>query len=268
MKRLLYLFVFFVPVIAVVSLVLYHRSPPRSSPAGGDDAQQEKTWMSEHRVQLGTAEFSALVATNLQLHSAELTAEQRTKLEAELSLWSKAYTSNEFESYMRFRAPSHIEVAGSSLGDEVKWLAKYRGLSTNGLSPEELLRKVYTFDTTFTLTEVAAKSLQVLVRRVVDLKDAFLSSCFDFHGGVYVTLGEKSPCRYALDEQTILKDSKSLLCVRVAGAYFTSVGMDHPIPVFIFFYWAPSEHVWQPMKMIYGAGLTGAKTEKAWSIYF
>ena len=52
----------------------------------------------------------------------------------------------------------------------------------------------------------------MLVRRVDDLKDEFLTNCFDFRrDAVYSGSGDKSPCKYDVDPKAVLAANKSLL---------------------------------------------------------
>ena len=229
-------------------------------------------WKADQRVQVGTPEFRALIRAALATQSAELTNEQRADLERLLDLWGRAYNTESFERFMEFRAPSRIEVLGSSLERMTNWMATYKGESVNGLTPRELLQKSYKYEDTFALTDLAQGSLQVIVRRVGDLedvKDDFLGICFDFRrDDTYSSPSDKSPCKYDLDPQAVLAANKSLLCVGVAGAYFTSVGKDHPIPVLTFFYWVPSQSVWRPMRLFYGNDPLGDQRNKGWGLYF
>ena len=76
-------------------------------------------------------------------------------------------------------------------------------------------------------------------------------------------------CKYDLEPQAVLAANKSLLCVGVAGAYFTTVGKDHPIPVITFFYWGPfTKRFRRPMRLFYGTDLLGEQRTKGWNLYF
>jgi hypothetical protein len=267
MKRLLFLFVALVPAIGVLTFIIIPRVSIKPTVFGPDSAR-ENQWKMDERVELESSEFPVLVRTNLQTLGAELTDPQAAALGHVLKLWGDAYSTNSFERFIRFRAPSRIQLTGTSLAEEANWLKKYRGQAMDGLPPLEVLQRVYAFDTSFALRQMARTSFQVKVFSVHDLQDSALNSNLDFHAGPLVRLGENSPCKYDADANSVLATNKSLLCVRVAAAFFTSVGSDHPIPVIVYFYWVPSETAWRPMRMLYGARVTGQNVEQGLSIYF
>ena len=73
-------------------------------------------WKADERVQLGAPGIPGTYEGSAgNPKRRELTQEQRTDLERLLDLWGRAYNAQSFERFMEFRAPSRIEVLGSSL---------------------------------------------------------------------------------------------------------------------------------------------------------
>ena len=100
-------------------------------------------WKADQRVQLGTPEFRVLsMRAALATQGAELTQEQRTDLERLLDLWGRAYNTQSFERFMEFRAPSRIEVLGSSLQYMTNWMATYQGEPVNGLTLANCCKRI------------------------------------------------------------------------------------------------------------------------------